>query len=332
MRIGLLMLYVSSALEAGYAVAQPVDAPESVSELCAKLNTEVLVRVVNGRSTEAMQILAESLNQGNRLDHVCAGLTMNNMAALLSVSGRLAEAEAIAERSVHVLDQIYPPDDPALLRPLQILATARFEQGKTARAREAFKRMQLIRIRRPEDRWLVNAMAASLLEAEGRWTEAESQYSAAIQSRKMAGRGDTADVGALLNGLGGLYIKQQRTTEARVALDEALAIFERAPDAESWDRIKVLHTRGALLAHRGEWREAEEDMANALLVADRQSRVEPTVLRSLLIDYAAVLRKNHRRREARSIESRIAALQTNRLTDGVVDVSELFAQPKVSKK
>jgi tetratricopeptide (TPR) repeat protein len=331
MRIGLLVLCVSSALETRYAVAQVADVPGSVGESCVNLNTEVLVRVANGRSTEAVQILSESLKRENRLEHLCAGLAMNNMAGLLSVSGRLAEAEVMAERSIRILDEIYPSDDPALLRPLQILAAARFEQGKTARAREAFKRMQLIRIRRPEDRVLVNAMAAALLEIEGRWTESESQYSAAIQSLKSAGRGNTADAGALLNGLGGIYIKEQRMTEARQALDEALAIFERAPDADSWDRIKVLQTRGALRARQREWRKAEEDMANALSIADRESRVEPTVLRSLLIDYAAVLRKNHRRREARSIEMRIAALGRAYEEGGLVDVTDLLARQKARR-
>jgi hypothetical protein len=121
-------------------------------------------------------------------------------------------------------------------------------------------------------------------------------------------------------------------TEAGEALDEALAIFERAPDAVSWDRIKVLKMRGALRARQHQWKEAEEDMANALSVADRELRVEPTVLRSLLIDYAVVLRKNHRRREAQSIETRIAALQPDGLTDKVVDVSEMFAKPRASKR
>jgi hypothetical protein len=48
-----------------------------------------------------------------------------------------------------------------LLRPLEALAAARFEQGKTARAREAFKRMQAIRIPRPEDIALVHGTAAT---------------------------------------------------------------------------------------------------------------------------------------------------------------------------
>jgi len=254
---------------------------------------------------------------------------MNNLAAVLQVSGRLAEAEVMAERSVRTFDLSLPPDDPALLRPLHTLAAARFEQGKIARARETFKRMESIRTTRPDDRALVNAMAAALLEAQGKWPEAESHYSAAIQALKEAGRGDTADAGALLNGLGDVFIRERRMDAARQALNEALAIFEHAPDADPWDRIKVLYARGALCARQREWREAERDLANALSIADRESRADPMLLRSLLIDYATVLRKNHRPQDARLVERRISALGEAIEDRDVVDVSSLLRPPKV---
>jgi hypothetical protein len=143
---------------------------------------------------------------------------MNKLVALLSDTGRLAEAEVMAGRSVHTLEESFPLDDPVLLRPLQIVAAVQLQRGKIARAREAFKRMQSISTRRPEDLALVNAMAASLLEVEGRWPQAESQYAAAIQALKEAARGDTADAVALLVGMGGLYIREHRMGEARQVL------------------------------------------------------------------------------------------------------------------
>jgi hypothetical protein len=56
------------------------------------------------------------------------------------------------------------------------------------------------------------------------------------------------------------------------------------------------------------------------------------VLKSLLTNYAYVLRKNHQGREARTIEARAAALQTHELTNGVVDLSELLAKPRTDKR
>ena len=276
-------------------------------------------------------MLSAALANDDRLDHVCAGLTMNKIAAFLSDSGRLAEAEAMAQRSVHTLDESLPPDDPALLRPLQVLAAIQFQRGKIARAREAFRRMQSIRTTQPEDRARANAMAAALLEAQGRWPEAEAQYTAAIQALKEAGRSDAADAGTLLVGMGGLYIREHRISAARQVLNEALAIFERAPDSEPPDRINLLHTRSALCARQGEWGEAEQDLANAVSIADHESRVEPAALRSLLVDYAVVLRKNHRRREARSVETRIATLGRDPEDGELVDVTELVAPPKARR-
>ncbi len=93
------------------------------------------------------------------------------------------------------------PEDPVLLRSLQILATARFQQGKTAKAREAFQRMQMVQTRRPQDAALVHGVAAALLEAEGRRSEAESEYLAALRAWIDSGRGDTVDAGTILCGL-----------------------------------------------------------------------------------------------------------------------------------
>jgi hypothetical protein len=98
-----------------------------------------------------------------------------------------------------------------LLRPLQILAATSFEQGMMGKARAVFKRMQSIRIQRPDDRALLYGMAAVLSEAEGRLSEAEADYLAALNEWQKAGRGETADAVSILGGLGSLYIKELLT-------------------------------------------------------------------------------------------------------------------------
>jgi len=84
----------------------------------------------------------------------------------------------------------------------------------------------------------------------------------------------------------------------------------------------VVHTR------LREWREAEAALKSALSTADHDTRLAPSDLRVLLAGYAQALRKNHRKSEARSIESRAAAIPVNSWTDSVVDTSELAARPK----
>lgn len=298
------------------------------SATCINLNHEALVLAANGQSAEAERMLSEGSARNDRPDPTCAGLTMSNVAALLLRSGRPKEAEAMAKRSVHALEERLISNSLFLLRPLHTLAAAQLQQGETNRTRDTIERMRSIQTTRPADRALVNAAAASLSEAQGRWPEAESQYAAAIQAMKEGGHGDTADEGVLLLDIGGLYIKEHRMRDAQQALTEALAVFERAPDSEPFDRVNLLWVRGAWHGRLGEWKQAEQCLAEAVSIADRSSQMDSAFIRPLLADYVTVLRKVHRRQEVKAIEVRIGALGRDARDGAVVDVSDLLARPR----
>jgi len=293
---------------------------------CVELNHSVMTQVANGQVAEAEAALAKVL--ASSADHAqisCGGFILNNMAATTAALGRVGEAERLAERSLKVLEGIYPPDDAMLLRPLQILAATRFEQGKRAKAREVFKRMQVTRVQSPEDRALVHGMAGSFLQSEGKRREAEVEFLAAFRAWVAAGREETGDAASILACLGSLYIEEHRLDEARGMLDRAETIFSNASDAVPMDRIKLLQLRASLHTRQGNWQGAEQDLSEALSIADRQSKIDSIALRSLLTGYAAVLRKNHRGREAHTIDARLAALGPD-LNRQVVDVTDLLAK------
>jgi tetratricopeptide (TPR) repeat protein len=314
-------------------LGQSVSKYVPVSAACFELNQSVMAQIATGRLIDAERAVSAVIGSGG--DHAqgsCTGLVLNNMAASLAVSGRIADAERLAGRSVQILEKIYSPNDAVLLRPLQTLAAARFEQGNTAKAREAFKKMQAIRIQRPEDSALIHGIAGALSEAEGRRAEAEIEYLAAFRAWEEAGRGDTGDAGAVLDSLGSLYTHEQRLTEARQMLDRSFAIFSRAKDAVPMDRIKLLNVRGVLQSRQGDWSGAEQDLRDALSIADRELWVDPFALRVLLNNYAAVLRRNHHRREARSIERRAAKIQIDGATNSIVDITDLLPKDKPSRK
>jgi tetratricopeptide (TPR) repeat protein len=300
---------------------------------CVELNQTAMTQVANGKLKEAELALTAFLTSGaDEAQPACAGLVLNNMAALMSVSGRSEDGARLAEQAIQTLEKVYSPTDPALLRPLQILAAASFELGMMGKAREAFKRMQSIRIERPRDRALLYGMAATLSEVEGRLPEAEANYLAALQEWQKAGRGETAEAGAVVSGLGSLYIKENRLNESQQALDRALVILSSAKDAVSMDRIKLLLVRGTLLARQNDWPGAEQDLHDALTMADRESWVDPFTLRELLNNYAQALRKNNHKREARSIEARAAAIRVDPKAAAIVDVTELLPKAKPVKK
>lgn len=89
---------------------------------CAELNRQIMLKAERGELSKAEDALLPAIADEGRTDPACAGLLLNNLAAILSVSGRFTEAEAIARRSVAVFESILTPDSAVLLRPLQILS------------------------------------------------------------------------------------------------------------------------------------------------------------------------------------------------------------------
>jgi tetratricopeptide (TPR) repeat protein len=245
MRIGLLILYVSSALGGRYAVAQDVARHAVPSAACIEFNQTVMNQVAGGRLEDAESALSAALaDRANSSEQSRAWLTLHNLALVMALTGRLAEAEVLTKRCLTILEKGYPPDDPFLLRPLQMLSQVQFEQRKIAMARKTFQRLQSIPAERPGDRAVVHGLAASLLYAEGRYKEGEAEYLKALAAWEESGRGETTDVAGVLGGLGTLYIADARYLEAGRALDRALAILDSVKDAVPTDRIKLFRARG----------------------------------------------------------------------------------------
>jgi hypothetical protein len=67
-------------------------------------------------------------------------------------------------------------------------------------------------------------------------------------------------------------------------------------------------------------------------MADREQWVDPFTLRALLKSYADVLRTNHHRQEARSIEARAAAIHVDSTAAAIVDITELLPKAGQVKK
>lgn len=323
------MTVLIAAMSVGHGVAQDMSPQSPAEAKCVELNQMVMTHVANGRIADAEKaaLSAALMSGADRWADTCAAVVLGNMAAVVSYSGRLAEGEKLAARSVAILERLHSPEHPVLLRPLQILAAARFDQGKRGKARETIKRAQSIRVERHEDIALVHAMNASLLHA-GHRSEAEIEYRAALTAWEKAGMGDSADAAGALTSLASLYTDERRFHDARRALEHALAILTQATDALPMDRVKLLHARGILHARLDEWREAEQDLKDALTIADRESRADPIALRSVLITYAEALRKNHHGQEARAIEVRAAVLRGRRGAGAVVDLTELLPKSK----
>jgi tetratricopeptide (TPR) repeat protein len=308
------------------AIAQS-GAADVTPEVCSELNKAVIAQAATGHLAEAKALLPHAAGSGD----ACTGVVLGNMARMMAVLGRTAEAERLAEESTAILERLYPQDNWMLLRPLQILAFVRLEAGHTAKAREDFRRIQSIRPEHPEDRAIVHGTLGVLLQMEGRFSEAEGEYQDSLSAWEEAGRGESGDAAAILHCLGTLYLKERRLDDTRRVLDRAFLIHDRSKDTVPMDRLKSLHLRGVLHARLREWTQSEQDFRDALSLADREFYVDPEFLRLMLSSYSYVLRKNHHGREARVIDARKNSLPRNG-TVGVVDVSDLLPSRKAPKK
>lgn len=333
MRIGLLVLYACSA-SVGFrsAVGQKLTGYPAPGAACVDLNQTAMNYITAGRLKDAESTLSAALaDPASGSEQQCGWLILHNLADVMGLSGRLVEAELLERRSLKILDKGYPPDHLVLLRSLQLLAQIQLQQREIAKARETLRRLHSIPTEVPADRAVVHGLAAALLYSEARYREAEAEYVIALGAWGESGRGETTDVAALLDSLAALYIADGRYSEAGRALDRVIAIVTSAKDAVATDWIKFFSTRAELRVRQGKWQQAEADLGAAVSAADRDTRLDPALLKSLLANYAYVLRKNHCGREARSIEARATALPTG-LSNRIVDISELLAKTGKGKK
>jgi tetratricopeptide (TPR) repeat protein len=329
MNIGWIMPFLGCALWAQGAASQDGE----VGNGCADLNRRVIEQATTGQLREAETALAEAMgNSTNRQEPACGGLLLNNLATILYLSGRLAEAEVFAERSVSTLEPVLGPNTTGLLRPLHVLASARLEQGKIGKAREALTKMRRIPLERAEDRMLVHGAAAVLFHAEGRFTDSESEFRSALVAWERAGKPSGAEVASLLGGLASLYLSAERLDDAARVLDRALAALTTAPNAVPMDRIRLLQVRATLDLRKGNWHQAERDLEQAIALARGEPRSDAELPASMMTAYAQLLRKHHQRREARLVEQSARALRGHLATDNTVDVTELRRKSKFHNK
>lgn len=308
-------MLIAATLELGLA---------QVPDPCAALTEAIRDDTMHGRFDQVERTIMASL-AGKPFGplRTCIGVELGNLAGHMVSAGQISPAERIAERSLRILEEELAVDDPLLFYPLYVLAAARFEKGEIGRAREAYRRMQAIRLVKLDDRVLLHSMGAGFHELDGHYGEAESENFTALRLLEQAGRGESAAAGVIHNELASVCLKQGRIADAERSLDRALNIFAHAGDAVRADAFKALYLRGVLYARQQEWAKAESDLNAAIRISDKMPNLEPVILERALSSYAYVLRKTHRRQEARAVEGRAAILRRQFPPDAMVDITQL---------
>ncbi len=180
---------------------------------------------------------------------------------------------------------------------------------------------------RHEDRALVKNLAATLFVLEQKDGEAEAAFLDGLAAMQQAHRLHSANAAVMMEGLGSLYTRHRRFEEARRELDLASATFHESKETLPVDLILLLNFQAQLHKELAEWHDAENDLLEAMSLARGQPQMDARTVRSLLANYAFVLRHMHRGREARQVEANIAALEHR--PSGVIDVAELLQTSKL---
>lgn len=291
---------------------------------CVGVNAKLENAAARGQLDDAVHIVSDATREGqNRLQPRCAGLLSNNLAAFLEVSGRLNEALIFSERAIAYFQESVPVNDPAYLRPLNMMATVYLELGFTRKADEVLQRMRSIPPNTSADRRLIEYVNGIVLQREGRLAEAESYYREALgdagNDQIEAGSGEAAIRGQLAS----LYLEEERYLEAAKAVETALSRLNTAESAAPLYRIKLLKVRAVVWTRMERWLDAEKDLAEAISLCRGQADLDGTELQPIVLNYARVLRRLHRK-DAKTIESWAVSLRgPHPAWSNIVDLTEL---------
>jgi tetratricopeptide (TPR) repeat protein len=186
------------------------------------------------RPEAAEPLVREALAMQERLfgqGHIELAIPLNNLARILVDEGRFEEAETLYRRSIEIRRTVDGPDDPGLANALNNLAMLFVDH-----------------LDRPE--------------------EALPLYEESVRiRRKVYGEGHSGLVSAL-NNLALLLTSLERYEEARILIDEALAIYADHPDEPVLLKNKTL-----LHAAAGEYTVCEELIQKVLPRLHREDRI-----------------------------------------------------------
>ena len=270
-----------------------------------------------GRFEEAQKVFLEELSAAEREEPESArvGAILANLANVASLQGRYLEANRLSERSTAILERSLGPDDPATLNVLHILADASMNLGRYAKAEELLLRVVAARERRADSGAAEVAAALSdlgLVYLGQRKPEMAEplvrRALAAVEKSSISNKtGNEIEMASTLNALAWVLSVSARYEEATSYAERSQTLLE-AVRAPVKNRIDTLTTLAALYAVTGRFDEACRHMQTA--IHDAEDAYGPNHFRVALTlrVYAAILRRQKRKGEAKRAEDRASRI------------------------
>ena len=236
--------------------------------------------------------------------------SLNNLAAVEESLGEVAEAERHYEQCIAAWSRVPDAPSDALAKPLNNLALLYRRRGQYDRAAELYKKSFELN---PRAGVLSNLGRLSF--ARRRYQEAEAYYLRALAL-------DPDDAATLAN-VAELQVAMGRFAAARRTAEQVLNTEKGRP-------LEIAARQSLAAAYVGEkqWRDAEPQLHQAMQLANRLYGDNHAVTASVYSEYAKVVRKLDRKREAADYEERARRASESTAERNTVSVSELLTDQR----
>ena len=200
-------------------------------------------------------------------EHPAVALDLNDLASVLSSTGRFSEALTLFQEAAELQERVLPPDHPEIATTLSNTGVLFKRWGRRDEARPYFERALEIRERtlEPDHPNLLTSLnlLAILHYEEGRFEEAEVMYRDVLERRRRV-LGEHSHVAGSLLSLGMALERLGRAEEALEAMEESVELFTRVLPPGHIDIAEATHRLGGMLRQRGRYDEAEGFLREAL--------------------------------------------------------------------
>jgi serine/threonine protein kinase/tetratricopeptide (TPR) repeat protein len=246
----------------------------------------------HGDPVKGLEISRRTLGE----EHGITLTFMNNVAAMYSGQGKLAEAEALLVKGLEISRRKLGEEDEITLSLMGHLATNYEQQGKLAEA-EALrvKRLEISRRTLGEEHTKTLGSMAFLAvnyELQGKLVGAEVLLVKALEISRRGRGEEQSDALHLMEILASCYAEQGKLAEAERLLTQALEVERRVLGPRNPETLGTLTNLASMYDHRGQFEKAERLLTQALKVERRVLGPEnPETLKKM--NYLAIT-YNHR--------------------------------------
>src|SRR5438552_11137145 len=259
-----------------------------------------------------------ALAQASRADDELAeARRLNQEAATLYSSGKLAEAIPLVHRALAIQEKALGPEHPDVAASLDALAGLDRAQGNYREAERLYRRALAIREKalgrgNPALVLSLNNLAG-LYRAQGKYAEAEPLYRRALAIEEESRGPENLSVAASLDNLAGLYRAQGKYAQAEPLYRRALAIGEKSRGPEDLDVAASLNNLAGLYHAQGRYAEAEPLYRRALAIGEKTLGPEHPNIAANLNNLALLYAAQGKSAESEPLQRRALAIQEKAL-------------------